>query len=130
MGHTAVSDIEQLKPLGPVTVPSYGPLRFSPCTSVTRSARGGGGGGTAAIAAVTVCPAIVADNVWAAPALAAAFTVTVPLPEPDVGDTLSPALVLLAVHADGEQPSGAAVTATACDPPPNPNDNAVGDVVN
>jgi hypothetical protein len=45
-------------------------------------------------------------------------TVTVPLPDPDVGATDSAAFAVEADHADGAHPDGAAVTFTTCEPPP------------
>ena len=123
-------------PLGPVTVPAYGPLRFSPWVSVrvrTGGPGGGpgiGGGGAAAIVAVTGCPAIVAVHVFAAPVLAPAASVTVALAFPLEGDTVRAASLLDAVHEDGEHPSGAAVTATSRVPPADANETVAGETEN
>ena len=46
-----------------------------------------------------------------------AVTVTLPLPDPDVGATDSAALAVEAVHADGVHPDGEADTLTTCEPP-------------
>jgi len=62
--------------------------------------------------------------------LAADVSVIGPLPLPDAGDTVSAVLLVDAVHVDGEHPAGAAVSVTACDPPLDGNDMAVGDTVN
>jgi hypothetical protein len=121
-----------LKPFGPVTVPVYGPLSCSPGRSVRLSVnvRFGGGGGTSAIATVTRRPAIVAVIVRPAPVLAAAVSEMLPLPRPDAGDTVSPFASLTAVHSDGEQFGGDAVSVTVCEPPPDANDSAAGETAN
>ena len=49
--------------------------------------------------------------------MAAAATVTVPVPLPSAGDTVRPALLLAAVQPAGAHPAGEAATVTVCDPP-------------
>jgi len=62
--------------------------------------------------------------------LAAAVSVMVALPLPDAGDTVKAELLLEAVHADGEQPAGDAVSTTFWDPPPDPKDTVAGATLN
>lgn len=59
-----------------------------------------------------------------------AVTVTVPLPDPDVGATDSAALVVAADHADGPHPDGDADTFTICEPPPVAKFAADGEIAN
>jgi hypothetical protein len=73
---------------------------------------------TAARDAVNVSPAIVAVNVCCTVVVFGdAVTVTLPLPDPDVGATDSVALAVAADHADGAHPDGDADTFTTCEPP-------------
>src|SRR4029453_18283186 len=65
----------------------------------------------------TVRPAIVAVHVCSAPVLAAAVSVTVPLPSPLAGETGIRGFVLVADHVAGEHPFGVGVTVTSCIPP-------------
>jgi hypothetical protein len=55
---------------------------------------------------------------WPVVVFGDAVTVTLPLPDPDVGATNSAAFAVEADHADGAHPEGAAVTLTTCEPPP------------
>lgn len=67
---------------------------------------------------MNVSPAIVAVNVCCIVVVFGdAVTVTLPLPDPDVGATDSAALVVAADHADGPHPEGDADTFTTCEPP-------------
>jgi hypothetical protein len=61
---------------------------------------------------------------------AEAVTVTLPLPDPDVGVTDSAALAVEADHADGAHPDGVAVTFTICGPPPVAKFVVDGEIVN
>ena len=84
-----------------------------------------------ATVAVKVWPAMVAVSVcWSVVVFGDAVTVTLPLPDPDVGVTDSAVLGVEADHADGAHPDGAAVTFTTCEPPPVATFVVDGEIVN
>jgi hypothetical protein len=82
---------------------------------VSRSVDLAGGSGADCLT-VTVCPAIVAERDCA---LLVVFVetvrVTVPFPPPAVGEIETTESFVVAVHAEGEHPTGAAVTVTTCE---------------
>jgi hypothetical protein len=82
------------------------------------------------MAAVRVCPAIVAIHVCAAPLFSAAAILSVAVPLPDDGDTVSAGVLVVAAHAAAEHPAGDAVSVTAFDPPLCGKDKAVSESEN
>ena len=63
-------------------------------------------------------------------AFADAVTVTLPFPDPEVGETDNAAFVVDAVHEDGAHPAGVADTPTVCEPPPDAKLAADGEIAN
>ncbi len=72
--------------------------------------------------AVSVCGAVAR--------FADAVTVTLPFPDPEVGETDNSAFVVDAVHEDGAHPAGVADTLTVCEPPPDAKLAADGEIAN
>jgi hypothetical protein len=68
---------------------------------------------------MTACPAIVmACDCALVVVFGETVTLTVPLPSPAAGEIETVASLVVAVHAAGEHPAGAAVTLAICEPPP------------
>jgi len=63
-------------------------------------------------------------------AFADAVTVTLPFPDPEVGETDNAAFVVDAVHEDGAHPAGVADTFTVCEPPLDVKLVAEGEIAN
>lgn len=85
----------------------------------------------AATVAANVWPAIVAVSVCGVVAeFADAVTVTLPFPDPEVGETDNAAFAVDAVQEDGAQPAGVADTFTVCVPPPDAKLPADGEIAN
>jgi len=86
---------------------------------------------TAATVAANVWPAMVAVSACGVvAAFADAVTVTLPFPDPEVGETDNAAFVVDAVHEDGAHPAGVADTLTVCEPPLDVKLVAEGEIAN
>jgi hypothetical protein len=101
----------------------------------TGAGAGGAGAGAGVSGAAwltdTVFPATVATcDCGLAVGFVETVKVTVPFPLPLADETETAASLVVAVHADGEHPAGAAATVTTCDPPLAPTLNMSGETVN